>query len=199
MKRHKGFPKQFTLIELLVVIAVIAILASMLLPALSRARDVAKQISCAANQKQIGQALSMYITAWDDYIPPSYYGSGGIGSIWIHHLLNSEIYNKYPLESKLWRCPSDLNPSLLPGPYWGETSYGCNYNLRKPPDMFKISMIKSPLSNRILFIDCDYHAVNLYMSDRMPMLFHPGGCNTLYFDGHTDILRQLPTTNVFQL
>jgi prepilin-type N-terminal cleavage/methylation domain-containing protein len=64
-KQQRGF----TLIELLVVIAIIAILAAILFPVFSRARDNARKAVCLSNAKQIGTAIMMYVQDWDEHFP----------------------------------------------------------------------------------------------------------------------------------
>ena len=198
MNRHS---KAFTLIELLVVISIIALLISILLPALHGAREASRKIKCMNNQKQIGLGFSMYLSTFNEYIPCKYYGSGN-DNYWMQNLVNREITGDYGLDedgNRLWRCPSDNNPHTMPSPalygYLGKTSYGCSASFKTEANGFKrIGDVLNPLSDRIAFVEALYSEWNPYLSSRLATANHKSTINILYIDSHVENTRSIPST-----
>ena len=130
----------FTLVELLVVIAVIAILASLLLPTLAKAKNKGQGARCLSNTRQIGLASMMYGNDWEDRLPDKDWQQGpyrnaqqkSCGGEWLWTpAIQLDQYLKAPL---VWVCPSKgrgliyaTEPGTFDPSYTGFLSYGFNY------------------------------------------------------------------------
>lgn len=145
---------EFTLIELLVVVAIIGILASLLLPSLSRARELGKRAVCASNYKQIHIGAMLHSQNNDDYLPQTALGGYSNGNwIWAISVAMGLEAAKSPskTESDLFTCPtvpvnSGNNSSYTYSKWCGFTSRGsAEYdpvllnNISKPSSAWYIS------------------------------------------------------------
>jgi prepilin-type N-terminal cleavage/methylation domain-containing protein/prepilin-type processing-associated H-X9-DG protein len=201
--------KGFTLIELLVVIAIIAILAAILFPVFSQAREKARQSTCQNNLKQIGQAFLQYVQDWDDTLPPGDTGLDiGCQRFWFGALnpyMGGKIlpygfgtYSQAQAHaSPAWKCPSDKNvanpPAGYGGNYWftyASLSYGANRNLF-PAGNGSVNLAKIQRVDGIIMAadSSGNNNYNMYIdgiasSNMPPGNRHQDGCNVLFVDGH---------------
>ncbi|HSH93176.1 MAG TPA: prepilin-type N-terminal cleavage/methylation domain-containing protein [Roseimicrobium sp.] len=174
--------RAFTLVELLVVIAVIGILASLLLPVLSRGKEKARSISCRNSIKQLALAVTMYHGDFNDLFPTpgssSKYGPQPEDWIWWQYgrdLTNSSIVRYFSgFDPKYFTCPADSvakklqDQGMIAGdPYrysYALTSYdlqeGMNIGLStiitqdREVFSFRASQVRNP-SGKLMFVEED--------------------------------------------
>jgi len=194
----------FTLIELLVVIAIIAILAAMLLPALSKAKMTAQTTKCLNNLKQWGLAGQLYAADNDDFIttdgtptPSDSELNSPTNHGWYVELptmINVERYVDVPWrmdptiapDQSVWVCPSNGRRASVPasGNYHNLFLYCLNDVIDGTganDHQIKISSIKNPPATVYLFDNGQKPAIG---DEGSVTNVHNNGGNFVFFDGH---------------
>jgi len=215
----------FSLIELLVVIGIIALLASLLLPALNRAREVGKRIVCASNMGQIGVAFQLYYNDYNGRLPPGYYTGGAWHSApekivqYLPHkamTFNHTGWNETVFLSDVYKCPSDTFFPPTPPPFDAINEDFTSYGYAHVMQMYNaitIANIKTP-STTVLAGESwkkqEYVDMGLYVlygsllsyevgSTSSPMATktrHAGTGNILWADGHTAAVTTKEALNI---